>query len=169
MYRVPPRLPPEATTSWLMRVALEHGCGYAVLRRTLALGKQDDPDFSWPWSADSTASFLNQSIDAISAMLGWRTSRASRVVDRVVMGTAEVPRFRLCVACAMAAGRVYFRVECRFSFVTLCPEHGTPMTEPTSELAIPAHANVDPGLGAAGRRRQFERRICRQLRAHVAA
>jgi len=128
LYSSPPPFPREAMSSWLQRTAAAHGCGWGRMRGILGLRDSDDVDFAWPWELESSARFLAVSVGDLGRMLAWRQSFVAQAgAWALVMGSADAPRYSVCVHCVRQQKAIHYCVENRFRFVTLCPTHRAPM------------------------------------------
>jgi hypothetical protein len=128
LYFSPPPYPREAMSSWLHRTATAHRCSWGRMRGLLGLKDSDDVDFVWPWELESSARFLAVSVEGLGRMLAWRQSFVAQAgAWALVMGSANAPRYSVCVRCAREQKAIHYCVENRFSFVTLCPLHRAPM------------------------------------------
>lgn len=128
LYSSPPPFPREAMSSWLQRTAAAHGCSWGRMRGILGLKDSEDVDFAWPWELESSARFLAVSVEGLERMLAWRQSFVAQAgAWALVMGSADAPRYSVCVRCVREQQAIHYCVESRFNFVTLCPQHRAPM------------------------------------------
>lgn len=128
LYFSPSPFPREAMSSWLQRTAAAHGCSWGRMRGILGLKESEDVDFSWPWELESSARFLAVSVEVLGRLLSWRNSFVAQAgAWALVMGSANAPRFSVCVRCVREQKAIHYCVENRFGFVTLCPLHRVSM------------------------------------------
>jgi hypothetical protein len=126
LHHSPKPAPREAMTSWLMRTAVAHGCSWNNMIALLRKAGIADPDFLWPWDFRSSADFFSADPADFREMLKWSNSFVSQTrAFNLLRGRVWAPVFGLCADCIRDAKVTHFQVENRFSFVTLCMQHGT--------------------------------------------
>lgn len=129
LYVSPKPFPREAMTSWLLRTAAAHRCSWSRMRELIGLTDEEDADFTWPWELATSAQFLALPVDALAKLLSWSQSYVAqqRAFD-LVMGTPMAPVFGVCGQCVREQNATHYCAESRLNFITLCPQHGVPLS-----------------------------------------
>ncbi len=153
--------PGEAMSSWLRRICRMHRCSIKGMRRMLILNARD-PDFDWPWSTSSTASFLAVTPATVERVLAWRQSQISTLGREAILSCAPGRPVRACPTCIRLKDTVFFRTESRLSFVSACHIHRVKLIQMAAELVglDPRSVEIPEPISVNRRAVDFEMEVC---------